>query len=123
MGEIGWEPRPTNIGGMYEKTILPYLHQTAPDKVGGAWARRIDQQGRMAILKGDSAEERFRIRGRPTLQWEMLVDQYQAGYQVTAVAKMLEHIETHKNDHPDAGKWVEQTIGLLFADADVFVAE
>ena len=120
MGEVGWEPRPMNIGGMYEKTILPYLHQTAADKVAGAWARRIDQEGRMATLTGEVAEERFRTRGRPTLQWQMMIDQFQAGYEVSAVSKMLAHIETYKSTHPDADKWVTQVIGLLFEDADVF---
>ena len=122
-GEVSWEPRPLNIGGMYEKTILPYLYQISPDKIAGAWAKRIDQQGKMAILKGDATVERFRTRGLPTLQWEMMVDQYQVGYQVSAVSKMLEHIESHKKSHPDAGKWVQEAIGLLFADADIFAKE
>ncbi len=122
IGVVSWEPRPINVGGMYEKTILPYLHQTSPDKVANAWTKRIDQEGRIAVLQGDAATERFRTRTLPTLQWQMMIDQYQAGYQVSAVTKMLEHIETYKSTHPDAGKWVNQAIGLLFADTDMFAS-
>lgn len=113
-----WETRPLNVGGMYEKFILPFLHQNSPEKVPTAWAKRIEQEARLATARGEEDEYMFRRERLPKLQWNMLVDQFKAGFEVSSAAKMLEHIETYKDTHGDAGEWVEEMIALIFPQTD-----
>lgn len=42
-----WEQVPYNIGGIYEKTILPYLRKESPDRLANAWDKRIEQETRV----------------------------------------------------------------------------
>lgn len=45
-----WEMNPMRIGGVYEKTILPYLRTKLPQNLDNAWGQRIEQETRMAAL-------------------------------------------------------------------------
>ena len=63
--EDSWELNPMNIGGVYEKTIFPYLREaklyTNLDK---AWESRIQQQTNMAqvFLQFEESMERYQER-------------------------------------------------------------
>lgn len=56
-----WELNPMNVGGIYEKTILPFLREKAPEKLDSAWNSRIQQEAALAqlFLKFEDEMERF----------------------------------------------------------------
>ncbi len=74
--ENDWELSPMNVGGIYEKTILPFLREKAPEKLDAAWNSRIQQQAALAqlFLKFEDDMERYldrndgMNRGRGELQ-------------------------------------------------------
>ena len=45
-----WENNPLDVGGIYEKTILPYLRHNLPSNLESAWASRIQQETALAKL-------------------------------------------------------------------------
>lgn len=65
-----WEMVPFNIGGIYEKTILPYLRDNDPSRLVGAWDKRIEQETQMVMLlssleeKGNNRDERRQAEAR-----------------------------------------------------------
>lgn len=56
----GWENVPFNIGGIYEKTILPYLRQEDPGGLINAWDKLIEQQKRLVLTIESAREEELR---------------------------------------------------------------
>ncbi len=62
--EERWEGNPLNIGGVYDKTILPYLRQKMPQNLPNAWNSRIQQEVAMAklFIKFEDEMERYRDR-------------------------------------------------------------
>ncbi len=111
-----WELDFLNVGGIYEKTILPYLRSEKPDQVLIAWQKRMDQEARLAMVYGDAAEEVFRRLTLPELQWGVLRDEYDLGAKAQAVAKMLAHIDAHKSSHPKAADWLAQARDIIFGE-------
>ncbi len=65
-----WEMVPFDIGGIYDKTILPYLRSNDPTRLIGAWDRRIAQQTQMVQFfsaleaKGTNRDERRTAENR-----------------------------------------------------------
>ena len=65
-----WEMVPFNIGGIYEKTILPYLRDNDRSRLVGAWDKRIEQETQMVVLlasleeKGNNRDERRQAEAR-----------------------------------------------------------
>ncbi len=59
-----WEMVPFNIGGIYEKTILPYLRANDPSRLVPAWDKRIEQETKIVQLlaaleeSGNNRDER-----------------------------------------------------------------
>lgn len=113
-----WESRPLNVGGMYEKTILPYLFAHSLEKVLPAWTKRIEQESRMSEVRGDAAEENFRRLELPELQWDMAKDQFKVGDEVQGAARMLELIDANKSTHPEVSDWIKEAIALIFPATD-----
>ncbi|MDA8908637.1 hypothetical protein N9I65_00520 [bacterium] len=121
----GWEPVPFNIGGMYEKTIFPYLRAENPGALMGAWDKRIEQQTRIAqminhhkeeALRGLDRDEQRRARANqdrqggimkdldmddftartlPKLKWAKLKDMFHFVSEVDAVQAMLPFLKEH----------------------------
>lgn len=56
----GWEQVPFNIGGIYEKTILPYLRVEDPNGLMIAWDKLIEQQKRLVLTIEKAREEELR---------------------------------------------------------------
>tara|TARA_R110002096_G_scaffold16106_22_gene55124 strand:+ start:5128 stop:6141 length:1014 start_codon:yes stop_codon:yes gene_type:complete len=59
-----WEGNPLNIGGVYEKTILPYLREKMPASLDNAWSSRIKQEVAMAklFIEFEDKMERYQER-------------------------------------------------------------
>ncbi len=62
--EDAWELVPVNVGGIYEKTILPFLRETSPDRLKGAWEARIQQEASLAaqFMQFEEDMERYMRR-------------------------------------------------------------
>lgn len=52
-----WEMVPINIGGIYDKTILPHLRAEEPESLIGAWDRRIAQETQMVAFFSNLEEQ------------------------------------------------------------------
>lgn len=59
-----WELNPMNIGGIYEKTIYPYLRAELPSNLDNAWERRIQAETRLAqlFIEFEDGIERYQQR-------------------------------------------------------------
>ena len=66
-----WESVPYHIGGIYGKTILPYLREEKPEALMAAWDRRIEQETQLVSfyekqknkeLRGKNADEKRKKR-------------------------------------------------------------
>lgn len=121
----GWEPVPYNIGGVYERTIFPYLREKNPSALMGAWDKRIEQQSRLALLVEKKKEEELRGMNRdqarrtrnaqnnqrgvmaqldaddfanrtlPLLKWGKLKDMFSYVDQVNGAKAMLDFVEAN----------------------------
>lgn len=121
----GWESTPFNIGGIYEKTILPYLRVNNPSAIPNAWDKRIEQQSRIVMmiedhkldqLRGKNREEERRVRNNqarqgglfrsldkddyvartlPQLKWGKMKDVFLHVSQMQGAQAMLPFVEEH----------------------------
>ncbi len=120
-----WESTPFNIGGIYEKTIFPYLREEKPETLMTAWDKRIEQQSRIVAmiqarkdeeLRGMDRDQERRARGNqdrqggmmggldqddyiaktlPRLKWGKLKDQFLHVDSVMGAKAMLDYVEAH----------------------------
>lgn len=120
-----WESVPFNIGGIYEKTIFPYLRVENPAGLMTAWDKRIEQQSRIvqmieahneASLRGMDRDEQRRARGNqarqggvmadldkddfiarvlPRLKWDKLKDMFTYVSEMQAAQAMLPFLKEH----------------------------
>ncbi len=120
-----WEPVPMNIGGIYNRTILPYLREENPAALMNAWDKRIEQQTRLVVmleekkneemrgldrdeerkarnsqsnqggLLKDHSKEEFTNHTLPQLQWGKLKDMFLYVDQLTGAKGMLDFIEAN----------------------------
>ncbi len=120
-----WEPVPINIGGIYSRTILPYLREKDPASLMSAWDKRIEQQTRLvAMLEsqgekdlrgmnrdeqrrtrnaqsnqrgavGEHSKGEFMTRTLPQLQWGKLKDMFLHVDQVNGAKAMLDFVEAN----------------------------
>lgn len=120
-----WESTPFNIGGIYSRTILPYLRENKPEALMTAWDKRIEQETRLTLmleehkekeLRGMSRDQERRARGQqarqggvlqsfdkddfttktlPRLKWGKLMDKYRHVDELLAATEMLKFVEEH----------------------------
>lgn len=129
-----WEAVPFNIGGMYEKTILPHLREESPQSLMAAWDRRISQetllveffeeqkekqlrgmdrdqerrtkmrQNRGGGIMGSHDKDDFLRETLPNLQWSKLKDQFLYIDQLEGAKAMVDFIEKNLT-HPKGEDW------------------
>lgn len=139
---VKWPTSPVDVGGIYEKVILPVLHSpTLSSGLRNAWIKRIqlekvntcswvdrktefinkegrhdrekEREAKEAIQKEKTVkEEHFDARTQPELIWQMEMDLFKNGQEVDASARMLSHIQSHIT-HPSSRQWTEQLQQLL----------
>ena len=92
-----WESVPFNIGGIYDKTILPYLRDKQPEALMNAWDKRIEQQSRIVAmieerkqeaLRGLDRDQERRARGTQDRQGGMMGDLDQDDYIARTLPKL-----------------------------------
>ena len=138
----GWEAVPYNIGGIYDKTILPFLREEKPESLMAAWDRRIEQEKRLVLfldsqkekeLRGMNRDEQRRARTNqnrqggvmgahdkddferetlPNMQWSKMKDMYQYVDQLGGAKAMLDFIEQNLT-HPKGEDWFREFEGII----------
>lgn len=110
----GWSPSPTNIGAMYNTTILPIAEEEAKDSLPSLWDSRINAD--VAFRKEAMTEPEFILWGQnelPALRWERASYLYEKGPSaINAMADMLKLIKENPS-HADAPTWVSDLRGLI----------
>lgn len=137
-----WESVPFNIGGIYEKTIMPFLREEKPEALMGAWDKRIEQETRLVMMLEEAREkelrgmnkdqerraktqqdrqggvlgnldkEKFIARTLPDLKWSKLKDQFLYIDQVMGAKAMLDFVEEHLT-HEFGEKYFEDFMQTL----------
>jgi hypothetical protein len=113
-GGQGWTTRPTDIGGMYERFILPQFKEQKADALAAQYDARITAEG--TLKKGQLPEPEFQIwmqQELPELKWQ------RAGYllrngpaPINALKDMLDHIKAYPG-HPSAPVWLAEMRSVI----------
>lgn len=104
-----WTTRPSDIGGMYDRFILPQFKEQKPDALAAQYDARITAEG--TLKKGQLPDPEFQIwmqQELPELKWR------RANYllrnsptPVNALKEMLDHIKAYPG-HPSAPGWLAE---------------
>ena len=137
-----WESTPFNIGGIYEKTILPYLRVENTGALPNAWDKRIEQQSRIVMmienhkleqLRGKNRDEERKVRNNqerqgglfrsldkddylartlPQLKWGKMKDVFRYVSEVQGAQAMLPFVEEHLT-HELGDIFYREFVGLI----------
>ena len=117
-----WEGTPSNLDGIYEKTILPEWRTQKDQRVLEYWDLRIKREGDSAAKsKLEFEHDKFLTQKMPALLWKKAVDMAAVGMKNRAATEMFTLIRKYPS-HPDATAWMTQLEGLLLPAAAVPVA-
>jgi len=124
-----WALSPIHLDQVYETIIFPPLRTSS--RVGElrtAWIKRIQQEAAkaekwmpearptkkigMASALQAPEYEKFLTENQPKLQWDMEVDLFHHGDEVSASVRMLAHLEKYIN-HDSARQWGDEFKELL----------
>jgi len=113
-GGQGWTTRPTDIGGMYDRFILPQFKEQKADALAAQYDARITAEG--TLRKGQLPEPEFQIwmqQELPELKWQRANYLLQNGPSpVNALKDMLDHIKAYPG-HPSAPAWLAEMRTLI----------
>lgn len=108
-GGGNWAARPLDLGGMWERFILPHFKEQKPDGLAAQFDARISAE--TALRKGMMPEPEFIIWGQqelPGLKWQRASYLLRNGpTPLNALKDMLDHIKAYPG-HPDAPRWVSE---------------
>jgi hypothetical protein len=104
-----WAARPLDMGGIWDRFILPQTKEQKPDALAAQYDARIAAE--TALRKGTMPEPEFLIWGQqdlPGLKWQRASYLLRNGpTPLNALKEMLDHIKAHPS-HPDAPRWVAE---------------
>lgn len=110
----GWSNSATNIGAMYNTTILPIAAEEDKDSLPALWDARINAEG--AFRKENMTEAEYLLWGQndlPVIRWERASYLYEKGPSaINAMAEMLKLIKDNPS-HADAPAWVKELRSLI----------
>lgn len=108
-GGQGWTTRPTDIGGMYDRFILPQFKEQKADALAAQYDARITAEG--TLRKGQLPEPEFQIwmqQELPELKWQRASYLLRNGpTPVNALKDMLDHIKAYPG-HASAPVWLAE---------------
>lgn len=111
-----WAGRPLDLGGMWERFILPHVKEEKPDGLAAQLDARISAE--TALRKGMMPEPEFMIWGQqelPGLKWQRANYLLRNGpTPLNALKDMLDHIKANPG-HPDAPRWVAEMHAAMSA--------
>lgn len=104
----GAPSNPGNIDEIYDGLILaPLVKKKDAAGLAAAWARRIEQTGRVAnATKVKEIEEEYEAVKVPAMKFSMYRDQWASGQQKQAAQAMMALINANPT-HPDSNDWME----------------
>jgi len=109
-----WSNSPTDIGGIYESTILALAEKDAPDSLQALWDARINAEG--VFRKENMTEPEYLLwvqNELPVMRWARATYLYEKGPNaINAMADMLKVIKDHPS-HADAPSWVSELRSLV----------
>jgi hypothetical protein len=112
-GMSGWEDRPFNVEGIYEKTILPEMRLEKDPRLLAYWDSHIQGEGAAAAGSQNALQiNKFNTIRLPSLLWGRAEDEIALGRQSQGIADMLTQIKAHP-DHPDFQKWASELEQLV----------
>lgn len=108
-----WEMVPSNVDGIFGKTILPELRRQKDPRVLEYWDLRIQRganeaQQSMSAFNADSFEQ----TRKPSLLWHRAQDQLAIGQRNQAIAEMFAIIKKYPA-HADCAQWISQLEAIL----------
>ena len=110
-----WCFEPGNLGGVYEKSVFPYMRSENPDELAAAWDRRIGLEKRSVAIsrEGNDFElNKFETERLPQLYWMKATDLYQNASQQMGAQSMLSLLKSNPN-HTSLKNWVAEFRTLL----------
>ena len=108
-----WEMVPSNVDGMYEKTVLPELRREKNPQVLEYWDARIKrEEARAAATRLDYNVERFRNVRKPTLLWRRAKEYFALDMPNRGIAEMFALLKANPL-HPDFESWSGELEAML----------
>ena len=108
-GNQGWTTRPMDIGGMYERFILPQFKEQKPEALAEQYDARITAEG--TIKKSQLPEPEFQIwmqQELPEMRWQRANYLLRNGpAPINALKDMLDLIKAYPS-HPSAPGWLAE---------------
>ena len=112
-----WEGTPSNLDGIYEKTILPEWRTLKDQRVLEYWDMKIKREGDSAAKsKLEFEHDKFLTQKMPALLWRKAVDMSVLGFKNRAASEMFSLIRKYPQ-HPDAGEWMSRLEEMLMPAA------
>ena len=108
-----WEGTPSNLDGIYEKTILPEWRTQKDQRVLEYWDMKIKREGDSAAKsKLEFEHDKFLTQKMPVLLWRKAVDMSVLGFKNRAATEMFSLIRKYPQ-HPEAGEWMGKLEEML----------
>ena len=108
-----WEMTPSNVDGIYEKTLLPYYRQTKDVRAVAYWDQKLkDEAQKAGATNAQFKIDQFNRVRRPQLLWKRAQDEIAIGQRNRGLADMLEVVKACP-DHPDLSAWISQMEAML----------
>lgn len=110
-----WVMSPANIGGIYEKTILPYFQASDPSNLPAAWDRRINLERAMAAATSTdnpTAFKMFESEDMPQLRFQKSCDLFRFVSQQQGALAILALLKENPA-HSKAGEWLSEFRNLI----------
>ena len=117
-----WEGTPSNLDGIYEKTILPEMRVQRDQRVLEYWDMKIKREGdNAAKSKLEFEHDKFLTQKMPVLLWHKAADMAVLGMKNRAATEMFNLIRKYPS-HPDAAEWMGRLEEMLLPAAPAAAA-
>lgn len=112
-GDKEWEPIPSNINGIYQKTILPLMRKAKDPGLLRYWDARMALEEKIAADSRLTFEiEKFQFVTKPSLLWSRAQEVIVLGQRNHAINEMFALIKKYP-DHPDNAAWIAHLESIL----------
>ncbi|HEX2748948.1 MAG TPA: hypothetical protein VHM91_13165 [Verrucomicrobiales bacterium] len=104
---------PGDVGGIYEKMILPFYRESKQAvSLMSAWRKRIEQEKSIADAGKSGQKEKFTAEKLPELQWGQQRDLFKLGQEEPATASMIAIIKANQG-HRHTSQWITELTTML----------
>ncbi|HWL52979.1 MAG TPA: hypothetical protein VNQ90_11125 [Chthoniobacteraceae bacterium] len=112
-GDKEWEPVPSKVDGIYQKTILPVLRKAKDPGLLRYWDTRMALEEKIAADSRLTFEiEKYQYVTKPSLLWARAQEVIVLGQRNHAINEMFALIKKYP-DHPDNAAWIAHLESVL----------